>query len=379
MQKITPAIGICAAFGLIIISVTANAAFGLSLTAGDERFIYSAAFGLLDAFKAVLPVLAALAWMSGQKGKTVLALISFAILAAVSFSAEIGLYMTTKAHVIGDAGAARERYRDAVADKARIEARIAEIGNARSAAEIQADIETAKLDRIFARSKECNDVTMDDSRAFCGKLSHLTAELQTAGELSGLRKKLDAASARLAAIDVSAAIRPVDPQAETLARLAGPFIAVNPETVRSMLAVLIAFLIELGSGLGLWLSTGHRPEALKTVSTPLAGGPAAEDAPKAELAPAALTEPSETKTCPVERWLAGCVTDRKGAYVTAKEMLEAFASWCAVHGEKNIGQTILGRRLTELGYGKRKQGGTVRYLDIALRPVRTEIRLAASS
>jgi len=62
--------------------------------------------------------------------------------------------------------------------------------------------------------------------------------------------------------------------------------------------------------------------------------------------------------------------------VTAKETLEAFGSWCALHSEKNIGQTLF-KRLAELGYAKRKQGGTVRY--VALRPTRAELRLASSS
>jgi hypothetical protein len=375
MPNIVPAIGRSAAFGLIIISVMANAAFGHSLTDGNERFIYAATFAFLDAFKAVLPVLAGLAWQSGQMAKTVSTLIIFTILSAVSFTAEIGLYATTKAHVLGDASAARAKYEAAIADRERIEARIAAIGDIRSASEIRADVETARLDKIFARSKECSDVTLDDSRNFCGGLARLNAELQKAIDIAGLRRRLDDTVSKLSEMDISLVMRSADPQAETLARLAGPFISADPGTVRSALAVLIALLIEIGSGLGLWLSTGHRPAQRERLQETIKDSQVADHAGRQpHEAPAAV---SEARACHVERWLAECVADRKGGYVTAREMLESFASWCALHSEKNIGQTLLGKRLGELDYAKKKQGGTIRYLDIALRPVRTEVRLAA--
>jgi hypothetical protein len=45
------------------------------------------------------------------------------------------------------------------------------------------------------------------------------------------------------------ALKSVDPQAEALAKIS----SLSPDTVRTSLAVLIAALIELGSGLGFWL------------------------------------------------------------------------------------------------------------------------------
>ena len=54
-------------------------------------------------------------------------------------------------------------------------------------------------------------------------------------------------------MDVAAAMRAVDPQAEALARLVSLAVPVSPDTVRTALAVLVALLVELGSGLGPWL------------------------------------------------------------------------------------------------------------------------------
>ena len=64
-------------------------------------------------------------------------------------------------------------------------------------------------------------------------------------------------------------MRVVDPQAQALAKLVSPVGDVDPDTVRTGLAVLIALLIELGSGLGPWLAAPSAARQTKTYTNPI--------------------------------------------------------------------------------------------------------------
>src|SRR5258706_4497183 len=103
--------------GLVIISVFANFWFGTLLISGQERWLYGAIFGLLDALKTVLIPAAGLAVAAGMFWKSRVAFAVFALLSTLSFSAEVGLYSITKNEVVGDAKAAHPAHKKATADK----------------------------------------------------------------------------------------------------------------------------------------------------------------------------------------------------------------------------------------------------------------------
>jgi len=73
-----------------------------------------------------------------------------------------------------------------------------------------------------------------------------------AEEAGRLRDQDEKHAAKLSGFDLAAVMRSADPQSEALARFTG-FAA---PSVRDALAVLVAVLIELGSGLGLWVAAG---------------------------------------------------------------------------------------------------------------------------
>src|SRR5258706_7894114 len=114
--------------GLVIISVFANFWFGTLLISGQERWLYGAIFGLLDALKTVLIPAAGLAVASGALWKGRVAFLVFALLSTLSFSAEVGLYTITKNEVVGDAKAAPEAYNQATSDKTALQDKLASPG-----------------------------------------------------------------------------------------------------------------------------------------------------------------------------------------------------------------------------------------------------------
>jgi hypothetical protein len=232
----------------------------------------------------------------------------------------------------------------------------------RSAADINADIARARLEKPFARSKGCTEVTLEESRALCKALAKLDAERAKVAEAAEISGKLAATNIRLGGIDAAAAIRPADPQAQSLANLITPVHTVSPEGVRTALAVLIALLIEIGSGLGPWLLSGRRVR-------PEAPAAAVEEAPGPdEVAPEAPPDSAEQPEHPVAAWLEDATYEHPGAEIPALDLLKACNTWLEKNGDPPVERTALGTELRRLGYEKVRRKGKTLYCGIAMRP-----------
>jgi hypothetical protein len=339
--------------GLAGLSIAANFWFGTLLTTGPERWLYGAVFALLDGFKTVLPIAASAAFLAGAfaKGRSAAAL--FALLSLLSFTAEIGLYATTKSEVVGDARAAHERYEQAKAAKQSADAALSALGSVRPPGEIEGDIAALKRDRLYDRSNKCQEATAAESRDLCAKIDRLAGELSKASEAPTLRRAAENAAVELQKQDVATAMRSIDPQAEALAKLLSVFATIDAETVRTGLAVLIALLIELGSGLGAWLLSGAGttvPELVPAV-------------PVERVPPVVETDTS------VEQWASAALTTRRSAYLPASEARAAYLSWCRLQDIVPLNATAFGKAMTALGYERAKRGGTMRYEGIAIAAV----------
>jgi hypothetical protein len=361
--------------GLVIISVFVNFWFGTLLSSGQERWLYGAIFGLLDALKTVLVPAAGLAIAAGAFWKGRVAFVVFVLLSTLSFSAEVGLYSTTKNEVVGDAKAAHAAYVQAIADKTALKEKLASLGHIRAAGAIQADISAKRLDRLYARSKECMDATAAESRDLCQAIERLNAELATAQEAKALQGRLDDVSLSLSKMNTANALKSVDPQAEALAKITG----FSPDAVRTGLALLIAALIELSSGLGFWLlmpAEAHRKEEATKPDK-------SKRSPKKKLEVALVTttpapEP-EPETCVVEKWAGETVIRRKDTFLLASELRASFESWCHDNGLTPVNPTTFGRRMTALSFKRKKVGGSMRYEGVALRGAWPDLTLIDGS
>jgi hypothetical protein len=356
--------------GLVIISVFANFWFGTLLISGQERWLYGAIFGLLDALKTVLIPAAGFAAAAGLFFKARVAYGVFILFTALSFTAEIGLYMISKNEVLGDARAVHAAYEEASAEKAALKYKLNEIGRVRAAGAIQADISAKRLDRLYDRSRQCSDATAAESRDLCQAIERLNAELAIAQEAKTLQGKLDDVNLRLSKMNVADALKSVDPQAEALSRMTG----LSPDTVRTGLVILIAGLIELGSGLGFWLMLpAENKRAAESVKVP-----AKASRPKKSKAPEiAATAAPEPETCIVERWVNATVLRRKDTFCPRNEFRAAFESWCQANGLIPVNDTAFGRALTRLNFTRKKVGGVTRYENVALRGAKPALKVVS--
>ena len=268
------------------ISVLCCYVFGTHLAPGPEGQLYGVLGGVADALKAFLPLAIAGALAARQKGRAAAGAAMFAVFSLYSFTSELGLYALGRNAVASDAVAAKEGYEAAKADRGRIDARLKEFGPQRPAGTVQADIDATKQGGLWRGSEGCTQATWPAARTFCTGFEKLKGELASAQEAERLRGQDERLAVKLSGFDLAAVMRSGDPQSEALSRFTG----FSSQSIRDALAVLVAALIELGSGLGLWVATAGTKA---TRPTP------APEAPR-ETEPVAVAVPARGPQKPTE-------------------------------------------------------------------------------
>jgi len=188
--------------------------------------------------------------------RAIAGIILFLAFSAYSFTSELGLYALGRDAVASEAAADKESFADLKQERAKIAARLRELGPQRPAGTVRGDIAAAKAQRPWQTSNECASPSWSMERDLCAKIERLQGELAAAEEAGKLRTKDEALATKLEGIDVAAALKSTDAQAESLSRLTG----ISAASIKDGLAIMVALLIELGSGLGLWVTTagaGH--------------------------------------------------------------------------------------------------------------------------
>lgn len=358
------------ALALAALSVLCCFTFGTHLAPGNEGKIYGVLGGVADALKAVLPIGIAAAWTASQRARALAGVVMFAVFSTYSFASELGLYALSRDAISGTAKAGKEIYEELKTERERIAARLKELGPQPPAGAVRADIAAARQNRLWTASGECKGATLTASRTFCAGIERLQGQLAAAEEAERLRGQDDVARQKLAGVNLASVMQSTDPQSEALSRFTG----LSTGTVRDALALLVALLIELGSGLGLWIATagaGQRHENIPGTDTGRGNG-ASSGLPRSRSEASVLTcsdgvKPKKaSKADPVRAFLKQCCATKKDGEATAAELHRAFQAWAAAKGYDSLSQKALGTRLGELGYARGKRGGVCRYRGIAL-------------
>jgi hypothetical protein len=260
------------------ISILCCYVFGTHLAPGIEGQLYGALGGIADALKAFLPLAIAAALAARQKGRAAAGAAMFAVFSLYSFTSELGLYALGRNAVASDAQAGREAYEAAKADRGGIASRLKELGPQRPTGAVQADMDAAKQGGLWRGSEGCTQATWPAARTFCTGFEKLKGELASAQEAERLRGQDEKLAVKLSGFDLAAVMRSSDPQSEALSRFTG----FSSSAIRDALAVLVALLIELGSGLGLWVATAGTRAARPTSKAPCETGPVAVAVPARE-------------------------------------------------------------------------------------------------
>jgi hypothetical protein len=237
--------GVCLA--LIAVSVKLNYTFGLSRGEGEElRQLYGFAFASADVLKVGMPIAIGLALRARNTTLVVIGSILFAVCTVASLAAAFGLMAQSRASLASATEARALSLSELRAELAADRTRLTALGWSRPVAQVEGDLAAERQSKRWETTKDCAEATAGDSRTFCANYERLKGELAAAGEAQALRARIDAASARLAGLDLAASLKPADPQVASLAALSG----VAPSRIEAALSILIAVLIEAASGWG---------------------------------------------------------------------------------------------------------------------------------
>lgn len=205
---------------------------------------------------------------------------------------------------------------------------------------IEPYIQKLKSDPLYARSKQCSDVTLADSSSTCRSIRDAETRLGAARKIATLEAERAAIWSQLTEIEV--APQTADPGLHTLAQLG---LSVDTKLVRAGIDGWIAVMLELIC----CLMPGILGSQERTHS-PQRSAAAALRAPVAASAP----PPPELADDDILGLWARERLERSSGRLQASEIQNDFLAWCRSRNQampKNW-RTDLGQRLVSLGYHK---------------------------
>lgn len=347
MRIVLSSLGVLAALILIVVSGSMNFLFMQSLgKTPAEGMVLGAASAAADLLKCLLPFFIAWAWQARKVVFVVCGSLVFAFITAFSLLSALGFAADNRGHLAGTREGLNATFDTVARDIREAETKRAGLPKHRPASVVEQAINAIKQDRRWSTSKECTEATAEGSRQFCADYFAAKAELATSIEdqrLSNAIEKLKAESERLKG---QGAGQDKDPQVSIISRL----FKLDESFVRNALVIFAALLVEVGSGLGLFLATGHseakRPRAIGNGASQAQQLDEMSPASPARVMPSVLppasrvafveadTDESVREARPVggieDYWLA-CIEPDPAGGLQLPDLFAHYERWCAVH------------------------------------------------
>ena len=394
MRHALGVLGVLAAGVLLAVSAAMNWQFGYSL--GRNAFdgqLYGAASAAADCMKALVPFFFFAAWRNRMWSQAAASALVWSVVTAYSLTSALG----NAAHSRNDSSGARltqsQHYQDARKDMERAQSQLSWIPQHRPAATVQADIEGLKGQKAWGWSDACKKTDGKAEQKLCDRFHALEAELGSAHQAGELEKRIAEAQAKLAGQASAAGAVEADPQAAVLVSLLSAVIpGLKISQVQTMMSVFVALLLEVGSGLGMYVAfsqwrlydvkapaaprfvpvTAAAATALNTAAVAVAAQPAVQQIAKPRSgANDNRSAPAVTRMIApendVERFYKESIEVTDGSSLTATELYEDYCAWCETKTKEPLALPTFGRAFGELGVKKEKIAGRIRYIGIALK------------
>lgn len=398
MRHALGALGVLAASVLLVVSAAMNWRFGyqLGITQFDS-LLYASASAAADCLKALVPFLIFAAIRNRMWSQALASGLVWGVVTVYSLTSALGHAALNRGDTSGKRAQQVQSYKDLRADLKRAESQLGWIPAHRPAATVQADLNRLKNQRRWRWTNGCTSVKGGSNRRFCDNHAKLGAELASANEAAKLETRIASVQAKLGGLK-GVTHSSADPQATVLANLASIFMpGVKVENVQTALTIFIALLLEVGSGLGMYIAFSQwkldpsmksrrevaQPQA-DNDAQPLSAEPIVVEHEKAvatvtitkpgdgandNIATPKLAAPSADTTSAVERYREERTEDKSGSTLTAQDLYEDYCTWCEEQQKEPLALPTFGREFGELGVQKAKVSGRVRYIGIALKSV----------
>jgi hypothetical protein len=294
-------------------------------------------------------------------------LVLFAAITIYSLSCAIGLYSIAKNERLGDVNAEQARYERLTRTQDEVRADLDRLNVNRAPGAIRAEIEALKHDHKYDRSRQCTNATVQSSRQLCARIRKAEVQLKDAEKAEKLRAQLRSLEASLAGLNLQKVLSRADPAAEAVARVVGQ----DPGTVRHALALMIAILIEAGSGFGFWIVA-------------LLGQPRVRDQGQIRVSGVDVKRPAQPDqlTAPqtlLQQWADRYIERDAASAVTAAALKAHHEAWASARGVSPANPTKIGRLMTDLGFKREKVKGRNRYAGARLVERESSPRLAVDN
>ncbi|HXF53603.1 MAG TPA: primase-like DNA-binding domain-containing protein, partial [Hyphomicrobiaceae bacterium] len=335
-----------------------------------------------DCLKALVPFFFFAAIRNRMWSQAIASILVWGVVSAYSLTSALGHAALNRFDMSGHRAAEAQSYKDLRADLERAKEQLGWIPQHRPIATVENEIEGLKTRREWGWSNGCAEIKGPQTRSFCQQFHTLSSELASAQQAAALEVRIADVSAKLAQAGGGSVLSEADPQAKVLADLSGRGL----EEVQMALTIFIALLLEIGSGLGMYIAFSQwrlydrhlptPPVAAALSAAPIGESLAAPAKPPRERrrpsandnrslpAPAAKLLPPEDD---VQRFYKERIETQDGASLTATSLYEDYCQWCEENGKEPLALPTFGRDFGELGVQKAKIAGRIRYIGIALK------------
>lgn len=247
-------VGVVVTLGLVGVSLMMNFRFGQSLGKSEwDGLVYGIASACADGFKVILPFAIMAAWSARRPIAAGAGAALWLVFTAYSMTSSLGHSAVNRSETAG----ARQHHVAAYKDLRRaLELKLQErekLPAFRAQDALRAELAAMEQSAVFERSGGCSEMA-GRTRSFCDAHARLKSELATALRAQMLDKDIVELRASIEAAAERGKSGEGDAQSAILGKLSGW----TEDYVRLGLTVLVSVMVELGSGLGLYLVLGHR-------------------------------------------------------------------------------------------------------------------------
>lgn len=354
------AVGVVSSLGLVAVSALLN--FRMGYRSADtelDGWIYGLGAGLADTLKALTPFMIAYGMKHRDWLAAGAAAMLFAVFTAYSFTAAIGFAAEHRSAKAAQLTAAIETRQDLRGELRRQQEELNQLGTGRPSAEIEADIAGLLGKPVGPRARPVADVSAGctlsraASRDACAAVATLASELARARKRDRAEDSVRQLRSALENGGGEGARATPDAQVDAIRRF-GRLVrqSLSERQVGFVLSVLLALLVEVGSGLGLFVAT-----------TPWRHGGAPAGTVRHVPQPA-----------PVDSFMLDGLQPSPGAELGVTDLYLAYRHWSVARGQLTLPRVVFARQFGALagsaGIQARTRNRTTIYLGIALvRPV----------
>jgi hypothetical protein len=365
MRHVFAALGCIAALIMLAVSAAMNWQYGYSL--GETEFnanVLGAASVAADCLKALLPFFIFAAWRNRNWSQAIGGTALWAVCILYALTSAIGFASTNRSDTTGSRAMQAQKYEDLRSELGRVTDQQKWLDKHRSTGMIEAELDGAKQNYRWTSSAGCTNATVTASREFCESYHKLQAELAAAKKDDLLQKRGDEIRAELGGMSGRAAVKEADPQASMIAKIFG----FDIKQVELGLTILITLLVELGSSMGLYVSTStwrvHEQMRRPAVAEPVRVVEIMEPVTLHQLPQPRREAPLALPRTDIETFFGDRIRQDDGSSITALALYDNYCEWCEKTGHQPVGLPIFSRQLTDLGVQKAKIAGKIRYIGI---------------